>query len=355
MSSDTTLIIGGGPAGLEAARLIGDLGQKAILVEKRDALGGIPIAEHYAALTHGFRSAEEAMNELIAAARANPTVDIRLSTEVVECSGAAGDFRVKLAKAGNGAGETLSVGSIIVATGFQHFDPGRETQMYGYYEYDDVITLADAEKMLKENKFVTPSKGTPPERVCFIQCVGSRDRQIGNEYCSKVCCGISSKQAIEIRQQVPGAKVFIFYIDMRMYGYWENEIYWPAQEKYHVQYVKGIITEIIRKGDRLLVRGEDTTMGRPMEVPMDVVVLAVGMEPSKGTKDVAKILGVKQNKYNFIDVPHDALDPTATSAPGIFVAGAAAGPKDLDDTMSMAGAAAMKAAALVAKKARAVA
>jgi hypothetical protein len=176
---------------------------------------------------------------------------------------------VKIVRSGNGTAETLNVGSIIVATGFQHFDPGRETQMYGYYEYDDVITLADAEKMLKEHNFVIPSKGTPPQRVCFIQCVGSRDRQIGNEYCSKVCCGISSKQAIEIRQQAPNCTVFIFYIDMRMYGYWENEIYWPAQEKYHVQYVKGIITEITQ-GRRLLVRGEDTTMGRPMEVPMDV-------------------------------------------------------------------------------------
>jgi len=352
MPSDTTLIIGGGPAGLEAARLLGDLGQKAILVEKRAVLGGIPIAENYAALTHGFRSAEEAMNELIAAARANPSVDMRLGSEVVACSGQAGDFQVTLTRAGNGASDTVDVGAIIVATGFQHFDPGRETQMYGYYEYDDVITLADAERMLKEQKFVIPSKGEPPKRVCFIQCVGSRDRQIGNEYCSKVCCGISSKQAIEVRQQVPGCKVFIFYIDMRMYGYWENEIYWPAQEQYHVQYVKGIITEIIRKGDRLLVRGEDTTMGRPMEVPMDVVVLAVGMEPSRGTKDVAKILGLRQNKYNFIDVPHDSLDPTATSVPGVFVAGAAAGPKDLDDTMAMAGAAAMKAAALVAKRIR---
>lgn len=352
MTSETILIIGGGPAGLEAARLIGDLGQRAILVEKQHVLGGRPIDEGYAALTHGFRSAEEAMNELIAAAQANPTVDIRLGSEVVECAGSAGDFRVKIVKAGNGVGETLNVGSIIVATGFQHFDPGRETQMYGYYEYDDVITLGDAEKMLKEHRFVIPSKGTPPERVCFIQCVGSRDRQIGNEYCSKVCCGISSKLSIEVRQQVPNAKVFIFYIDMRMYGYWENEIYWPAQEKYHVQYVKGIITEIIRKGDRLLVRGEDTTMGRPMEVPMDVVVLAVGMEPSRGTKDIAKVLGLKQNKYNFIEVPPGALDPTATSVPGVFVAGAAAGPKDLDDTMSMAGAAAMKAVAVIAKLSR---
>jgi heterodisulfide reductase subunit A len=352
MTADTILIIGGGPAGLEAARLIGDLGQRALLIEKYDVLGGRPIDEHYAALTHGFRSAEDAMNELIAAAQSNPTVDIRTGWEVVECTGAAGEFQVRIVKAGNGASELLSVGSIIVATGFQHFDPGRETQMYGYYEYDDVITLGDAEKMLKEHKFVIPSKGTAPERVCFIQCVGSRDRQIGNEYCSKVCCGISSKLSIEVRQQVPGAKVFIFYIDMRMYGYWENEIYWPAQEKYHVQYVKGIITEIIRKGDRLLVRGEDTTMGRPMEVPMDVVVLAVGMEPSRGTKEIAKILGLKQNKYHFIDVPHDALDPTATSVPGVFVAGAAAGPKDLDDTMSMAGAAAMKAVATIAKRAR---
>ncbi|HLF01141.1 MAG TPA: FAD-dependent oxidoreductase [Anaerolineales bacterium] len=352
MASDTVLIIGGGPAGLEAARLVGDLGAKAILVEKRDHLGGTPIAENYAALTHGFRDAEEALDEMMRAVTHHPNVEARLGWEVAAAQGNAGDFKVTVAKAGNGSSEAINAGAVIIATGFQHFDPGRETQMYGYYEYDDVITLADAESMLKHHKFVKPSNGQPPERVCFIQCVGSRDRQIGNEYCSKVCCGISSKQAIEIRQQVPGAKVFIFYIDMRMYGYWENEIYWPAQEKYHVQYVKGIITEIIRKGDRLLVRGEDTTMGRPMEVPMDVVILAVGMEPSRGTKDIARIFGIQQNKYKFIDVPHDALDPTATSVPGIFVAGAAAGPKDLDDSLGMAGAAAAKAVAMVRKLAK---
>jgi heterodisulfide reductase subunit A len=353
MTSDSVLIIGGGPAGLEAARLVGDLGRKAILVEKREQLGGTPIAENYAALTHGFRDAESALAEMTRAVVDHPNVELRLGAEVVAAEGAAGSFRVTLAKPGNGHGDVVEAGAVILATGFQHFDPGRETQMYGYYEYDDVITLADAEAMLKAHKFVKPSNGQPPERVCFIQCVGSRDRQIGNEYCSKVCCGISSKQAIEVRQLLPNTKVFIFYIDMRMYGYWENEIYWPAQEKYHVQYVKGIITEIIRKGDRLLVRGEDTTMGRPMEVPMDVVVLAVGMEPSRGTQDAARLFGVQQNKYRFVDVPHDALDPTATSVPGIFVAGAAAGPKDLDDSISMAGAAAAKAVALVARQARA--
>jgi len=88
--------------------------------------------------------------------------------------------------------------------------------------------------MLKEHNVVRPSTGLPPERICFVQCVGSRDRQIGNEYCSKVCCGVASKEAIEVRQQLPGCQVFIFYIDMRMYGYWENQIYWPAQEQHHV-------------------------------------------------------------------------------------------------------------------------
>lgn len=347
MPADSVLIVGGGPAGIEAARLLADIGTRVTLVEQRDFLGGAPIAENYAALTHGFHNAEDLLREMADQVTNNPLVDLRLGSTVTAAGGEAGDFRVTLSRAG--ADEVVEAGAVILATGFQHFDPGRETQMYGYYEYADVITLADAEGMLKRGSFLKPSNGQVPERVCFIQCVGSRDRQIGNEYCSKVCCGISSKQAIEVRQLCPDAKVFIFYIDMRMYGYWENEIYWPAQEKHHVNYVKGMITEIIKKGDRLLVRGEDTTMGRPMEVPMDIVVLAVGMEASQGTRQMAELFGVQQNKYKFIDVPHAALNPVATSVPGIFVAGAAAGPKDLDDSIGMAGTAAIKAAGLLRK------
>jgi heterodisulfide reductase subunit A len=150
---------------------------------------------------------------------------------------------------------------------------------------------------------------------------------------------------------VPDCKVFIFYIDMRMYGFWEDRIYWKAQEEHRVNYVRGIVTEIIQKNGRLLVKGEDTTMGRPMEVEMDVVVLAVGMEPSRGTREVGPILGIKQEKHGFIEPVEDAFDTVSTSVPGIFVAGAAAGPKDLDDSISMAGAAAMKAVALARRSA----
>ena len=348
MTSGKVLIIGGGPAGLEAARSVAEIGGEAILIEKRARLGGTPDRENYAKLTHHWRDASEAMAELADFVTNNPNVEVKYQAEVKGMTGEAGNFEVQM-EAG-GVSETLNVGAIIVATGFQHFDPGRATQYYNYYSFPDVITLTDLEKMLKEHNVVRPSNGEAPKKVAFVQCVGSRDRQIGNEYCSKVCCGIASKQAIEIKEQLPDAKVFIFYIDMRMYGYWENEIYWPAQEKYKVNYVKGVISEVLPKNGQLLVRGEDTTMSRPMEVTMDLIVLSVGMEPSAGTRTIAQLLGVQQNKYGFIEAGGaGGLDPVATSRAGIFVAGAAAGPADLDDSISTAGLAAARAVASVRK------
>ena len=346
MTSGKVLIIGGGPSGLESARCVAELGGEAILIEKRERLGGTPDRENYAKLTHHWRDASEAMADMAAAVTSNKNVEVKYQAEVKGMTGSAGNFTVEI-EAG-GKAESINVGSVIIATGFQHFDPGRATQYYNYYSFPDVITLTDLEKMLKEHKVVRPSNGETPKKIAFIQCVGSRDRQIGNEYCSKVCCGIASKQAIELRQQLPDSKVMIFYIDMRMYGYWENEIYWPAQEKYKVNYVKGVVSEVLQKGDKLLMRGEDTTMSRPMEVTMDMVVLSVGMEPSAGTRAISQLLGVKQNQYGFIEAGGaGGLDPVATSQAGIFVAGAAAGPADLTDSISAAGLAAARAMALV--------
>ncbi|MCA8956967.1 MAG: FAD-dependent oxidoreductase, partial [Planctomycetes bacterium] len=139
---------------------------------------------------------------------------------------------------------------------------------------------------------------------------------------------------------------------MRMYGYWEPQIYWVSQEQHHVNYIKGIATQITRTKDgRLLVRGEDTTMGRPMEVPMDMVVLSVGMEPSPGTIEMAGVFGLALNKYRFIDTLGGALDTVTTSVPGIFACGAATGPADLEDSVSSAAAAAMKAIGVVRRAA----
>ncbi|MEI7847342.1 MAG: FAD-dependent oxidoreductase [Chloroflexota bacterium] len=348
MTSGKILIIGAGPAGLEAARCVAELGGKAILIEKRGRLGGTPDREGYAKLTHHWRDASEAMAELALAVTSNANVEVKVQAEVKRFSGNAGDFTVEIEVGGKA--ESINVGAVIVATGFQHFDPGRATQYYNYYSFPDVITITDLEKMLKEKNVVRPSNGETPKKIAFIQCVGSRDRQIGNEYCSKVCCGVASKQAIELREQITDSKVFIFYIDMRMYGYWEPEIYWPAQEKYKVNYVKGVISEVLPKGNQLLIRGEDTTMSRPMEVTMDLVVLSVGMEPSVGTRAVSHLLGIQQNKYGFVEAGGvTGIDPAGTSTSGIFVAGAASGPSDLDDSFAQAGLAAARAVASVRK------
>ena len=351
MANTTVAVIGGGPAGLAAGASAASLGSEVVIIEKLPFLGGRPIEENYASLTPYLRSAEEAMGEVIDHALSFENLTVMLDSKVIAVTGDPGEFVLEVQ-----SGEevvSLTAGSIIVATGFQHFDPGRETQMYGYYEFDDVIALQDLEAMLKEGRVQRPSNGEEPKRVCFVQCVGSRDRHIGNEYCSKVCCGVASKEAIEVRLAVPGVEVFIFYIDMRMYGYWESQIYWPAQEKHHVQYVKGIISEVLPKDGRLLVRGEDTTMGRPMEVLMDLVVLSVGMEPSAGTREIAGILGIEQNKYGFIEAVKGPLDTVATSREGIFAVGSALGPADLEDCSSTGGYAGARATAFIRSRAKA--
>jgi heterodisulfide reductase subunit A len=351
MEERPVLVIGGGPAGLEAARGIADLGHPVVLVERCATLGGNPILASYAALTPHMEDAEQAMQRMVDAIAGDELVDIRSETTVVAATGEAPEIKVTLE--GPAGRDEITVGAVVLCTGFQHFDPGRETQMYGYYEYDDVITLVDVERMLKAGNFVRPSTGEKPQRVCFIQCVGSRDRQIGNPWCSKVCCGIATKEAIEIRELVPDCRVFVFYIDMRMYGFWEDQIYWKAQEQHHVSFIRGIVTEITMRGDTVVIKGEDTTLGRPVEVAMDVVILSVGMEPSEGTKAMAEIFNVPLESHGFIETVGGPLNTVATPRAGVYAAGAAVGPADLEDSISMAGAAAMKAVGFLRRAARA--
>ena len=159
--SETIAVIGGGPAGLEAARGVADLGGSVVLIEKESFLGGTPIRENYANLTPHMESAEVAMGRMISGVQESGA-EILLEHTVTACEGDAPDFRLTVN--GPGGERVIECGGIIVATGFEHFDPGRETQLYGYYEHPDVLALQDLEAMLKEHNVVRPTRRSPRGR-----------------------------------------------------------------------------------------------------------------------------------------------------------------------------------------------
>lgn len=344
--SEKVAVIGAGPAGIQAALDAADLGAEVVVVEKSEEIGGTPASARYGALAPDMSDADEEFEPLLDRFRDHENITLVTGAEVTGFEGEPGDFTLTVK---GGKPPRLDAGAVVVATGFEHFDPRNANQVYGYYEHDDVLTIEDAEGMLKDGEFDVPSTGEAPDSVAFIQCVGSRDRQIGNTWCSKVCCGIASKQAIELKEIHPETDVTIFYIDMRTIGFLEDQVYWKAQEDHRVRYVRGRSTEITKKGDRLLVKGEDINMGRPYEVEADVAVLSVGMEPSEGTRAMADVMDLGLESHGWLETT-GVLNSTTTTRDGVFVAGAATGPRDLEETVAMAGSAAAKAVATARKE-----
>ncbi len=183
------------------------------------------------------------------------------------------------------------------------------------------------------------TNGNAPREVVFIQCVGSRDQSVGNPYCSRVCCMVTARQAHLVSQRMPDARVTVFYIDMRAYGKGFEEYYDQLREE-GVLYRRGNPSEISRKGERLLVRAEDTLLGEWVEVEADLVVLAVGMEPRPDSAEIAGLLKLSRSSDGFLMEAHPKLRPVDTSMAGVFLAGCCQGPKDISDTISQARAAA---------------
>lgn len=346
----SVLVIGGGPAGLAAARTLGKLGIPTILVEKEGKLGGRPILEEYHTLIPRKMKPQQVLGPFIEEVQNNPNIEVKLNTEIEACEGEAPNFKVKLSN-----GETVEVGAIVVATGFQHFDAKRKGEL-GYGIYPDVITNLELEQMFsREGKLYRPSNGELPKRVAFVFCVGSRDRQLGvtNVHCCRYRCALSGLQGSEIREKYPEVEVFCYYMDVRTYGTWEYPFYWEPQEKYGVRYVRGRIAEITYspKDGRLRVKHEDTIVQRPAEIPMDLVVLVLGMEPSEGTKKVAKILGLAQDPDSQFLIPaEDSGSNIISNRPGVFIAGACKGPIDIESSLAEGEAAGAEAATFLGAK-----
>jgi heterodisulfide reductase subunit A len=251
--------------------------------------------------------------------------------------------------------EILDVGAIVVATGFDVFDPSRKPNL-GYGKYPNVIHGLEIERILSASGPTTGSlvlaNGEPPKDVVFIQCVGSRDLQDGNPYCSRVCCMYTAKQAHLVRERCPEANITVFYIDIRAFGKGFEEFHERVREE-RVIYRRGNVSEVIRSANgRLLVRAEDTLLGKPVEVETDMVVLATALVPRVGRDDVAERLGLKIGPDGFFEERHHKLDPCGSGVPGVFLGGACQGPKDIVDAVAHAKAAAASALVVLARRDR---
>ncbi len=332
------LVVGGGPAGLAAAHSLSALGKKVVLVEKEDKLGGAPILSGYAKLVPSGEWAKDAIGGMVKRVEDSKMIDVRLSTTVSELSGDTGNFTAKLS-----SGDEVNAAATVMCTGFTHFDSVNKPE-WGFGTHQDVVTTTQVEQMISSGKGVRcPSDDRKPKRVAILLCVGSRDRQIGREWCSKICCSVSANIAMEIREELPDCHVYIYYMDIRTFGLLETKYYWKSQEEFKVKYIKARIAEVTSNGEQLIVKGEDTLVKRPITIPFDMVVHAVGMDPNVDNRVLSESFDVDLEPHGFIDRADSYGVVGATSRDGVFVAGSATGPETIDDSIAQGKAAAMSA------------
>jgi heterodisulfide reductase subunit A len=234
---------------------------------------------------------------------------------------------------------TLNVGAIILATGVDTFDPSVLPQ-YGYNKFQNVITSTEFERILNASgpfggHVVRPSDRLPPNKVLWILCVGSRNRKLGNNYCSGVCCMYSIKEAVIAKEHDPNIDGYIFYMDIRAVGKGFDEYYQRAKVS-GINFVKARIAKIEEDpiSQNLIVDYENTESGEILSEEFDLVVLSIGFQPSESTTKLVQNLGIDLNKYNFAST--HLFNPLETSKPGVYVCGTLSAPKDIPETVAEA-------------------
>jgi heterodisulfide reductase subunit A len=248
--------------------------------------------------------------------------------------------------------DTVDVGAVVLATGFEAFDPKR-TPAYGYGTYPNVYTAMEIERLVNSagptEGHVTLRDGRKPATVGIIHCIGSRDVNT-NEYCSRVCCMYSLKLAHLVKEKT-GAEIYDFYIDIRAPGKGMEEFYNRVAEE-GVHFIRGKVADVYPEGGntgRVVLQAEDTLLGRVRKIPVDMVVLATGLEPQPDAEHVRRTFNITCAGGGFFMERHPKLAPVSTFTDGIYLAGACQGPKDIPDTVAQAGAAAAEALALIGR------
>jgi len=242
----------------------------------------------------------------------------------------------------------VQVGNIILATGYDVFD-ARRISAYGYGRYPNVFTSLEVERMLSGagptgGRILLRDGETEPESIAIIHCVGSRDENY-HPYCSKVCCMYSLKLAHLVHGKT-GARIYECYIDMRAGGKAYEEFYKRLQEE-GVVFINGRPAEVLREDGRLAVYVEDKALGRQVRIPVDMVILSVGLEPRHDAREVARMFGISTDADGWFKEKHPKLDPVATMTEGVFIAGCAQGPKDIPESVAQGAAAAARVLSLI--------
>ncbi len=310
----------------------------------------------------GFNT-EDAIEEANRCLRCGICADCRLCERVCDADAIMHDMNEELVE--------IDVGAIVIATGYDLFNPSLEPD-YGY-EYEEVITSLEFERLCSASGPTAGKieiKGKEPKEVVFISCVGSREKEVeremmrdtssipkpqqptkGNEYCSRVCCMYIAKQAHLVKEHIPDANVTVFYTDVRAFGKGFEEFYWRVKEE-GVKYIRRELTDEIRvkKDEKGKLRVKTVSEGRYVEKDADLVVLATGIVPRRDVLELAKKLKITQSADRFFMEAHPKLRPVDTLTDGIFLAGCAQSPKDIPDSVAQASAAASRACDILASE-----
>jgi heterodisulfide reductase subunit A len=248
----------------------------------------------------------------------------------------------------------IEVGTIIVATGLELYNP-EELDEYGYTRYHNVITSIELERLINaggptEGNLVRLTDLKPPKSVAFIQCVGSRSERRGNPYCSNICCMNTIKDTLLIREYYPDTEVKVFYIDIRAFGKGFEDLFKRSKAK-GVRYIRGLPGQITEdpKTHELILTLENTMTGKLETHRVDMVVLALGMQPRKDMHEIQEMLSLQQTSDGFFMESHPKLEPVDAATRGIFFAGCSEGPKDIRESVTQASAAAARAMRLMTR------
>ncbi len=299
-----------------------------------------------------FAEVELGFNEKMAIEEAKRCLNCGVCSECLECVKACEPKAINFEQEDKFV--EVEVGSIIVATGFNVFDPTPISQ-YGYKRLDNVITGLEFERLVNSTGPTTGNivlkDGSIPRSIAIIHCVGSRDKNY-HAYCSRVCCMYSLKYAHLIKEKT-NAEVYQMYIDMRCFGKGYEEFYDRLSEE-GVNFIRGKVAEITEntaneEEGRLIVSCEDTLFGSIIKVPVDMVILSVALEMQPDAETVARLFNISQGADGFFLEKHPKLDPIATTTDGVFVVGCCQGPKDISDTVVQASAAAARVLAMISK------